>query len=54
MITCAFKHVNDRIINNLAASLYDYCMRIEAGYPESDGIWEPVAGWTTAERQRLE
>ncbi len=40
-------------INYPAASLYDYCMRIEAEYPKSDGIWEPVAGWPAAERQRL-
>jgi len=36
------------------SSLYDYCMRLEAGYPISDGIWEPVTGWLAAERQGLE
>ena len=29
-------------------------MRIETEYPKSDGVWEPVAGWLAAERQRLE
>jgi len=27
-------------------------MRFEAGYPRSDGIWEPVIGWLAAEGER--